>query len=189
MTNLYNVALGSKVAGGIDIDLDALTPQATSYLIRYGLKQALNDAHAAMKPSDKDYSSANVLAQVEKRLANIMAGTVKAMGTREASDPIGAEAKKIAAVWFKGLDDQKRKVGLTKVMSANGVDEKAAKSAIIDGYAKRPEIREAAERNIANRVVDVEIDIDDLFDTFDPDAIPEDVERDTPELRAADEVE
>lgn len=161
--NTFNVALGSKVPGGINVDLDTLSTVATDYLIRYGLKQALNDCHAAMKPSDPDYSEANVLATVEKRLAAIMSGTVRQAGTREASDPIGTEAKKIAAVWFKGLDGQKAKAALTNTMKANKVDEKTAKTSIIAKYASRPEIREAAERNLAARVVDVEIDLDDLL--------------------------
>lgn len=161
--NIFNVALGSKVPGGIDIDLDTLSPVATDYLIRYGLKQALNDSHAAMKPSDPDYSSANVLATVEKRLAAIMSGTVRQGVAREASDPIGAEAKKIAAEWWKALGDQKRKANLTTVMKAHNMDEKSARAAILASYAKRPETRADAEENLnARKPVEVDIDLEDL---------------------------
>lgn len=159
----FNIALGTKVPGGITVDLDMANTAAIAYLIEYGIKQSLNDAIAAVKITDADYTVANTKAIVEKRWSAILSGNVRQAGTREASDPIGVEAKKIAGEWWKALGDQNRKVNLTVVMKAHGMDEKTAKTAIIGAFAKLDSTRRDAEANLNNRKpVDVVIDLNAL---------------------------
>jgi hypothetical protein len=176
----YNIALGNKVPGGITVNTDdmfrdhgarlgtewaadfatiAATSPALMYLIEYGIKQSLNDAIAAVKVTDEDYTVETTRAIVEKRWAAILSGNVRQAGTREASDPIGVEAKRIAAGWFKTLPDQSRKSALTAIMAKNGIDEKEAKAKIIDAYAAQDAVREQAKKVLAVRAPDVEIDL------------------------------
>lgn len=143
----FNIALGSKVPGGITIDLDMTNETAVAYLVEYGIKQSLNDAIAAIKTTDADYTIANTKAIVEKRWNAILTGTVRQAGTREASDPYAAETRRLALATFKALDDQVRKVAMTRLMKA-GMNEKGAKAHIVALYMADAGIIADAKANV-----------------------------------------
>lgn len=173
-----NIALGAKIPGGITIETNRLftTPEMAemfnrlmaaspglAYVVDNGFKQGLTDAHANIKTTDADFSRENCMAAVEKKLAKIYAGTINAGGTREVSDPIGVEARRIANGWFKSVPDQQRKAALTAVMAKYELDEKAAREKIIAQYASQESVREQAKKVLAVRAPEVEIDLDTLF--------------------------
>ena len=144
----FNIALGTKVPGGITVDLDfANDTLAVNYLVEYGIKQSLNDAIAAIKTTDADYTVANTKAIVEKRWAAILSGTVRQAGTREASDPYAAETRRLALATFKALNDQVRKTAMTRLMKA-GMNEKDAKAHIIALYMADAGIVADAKANV-----------------------------------------
>lgn len=149
MTN-FHIALGTKVPAGFDVDIDSLTDTARTYLVQYGLKQSLNDCIAAIKVTDEDYTPDNTLAIVAKRFDAIQAGAVRQAGTREASDPIMAEARKLARQSFNARDDQTRKAALTTFRKAGVTgDDKTVIVAIVDRLA--PQFKDEAVRIVASR--------------------------------------
>lgn len=153
MTNIFStyvVTLGSK-ADPITVELDMSNQAAIHYLIEYGLKQSLNDSIAAVKVTDTDYTREGCRALAEKRLAAILAGTVKQAGTREASDPVGVEAKKLARAALVA-NDQARKAAMTAWRKAGGTGTDAeVMSGIVAQMAGTPRWREAAEAVITAR--------------------------------------
>lgn len=165
----YNIALGSKVPGGITVELDMSNTAAVAYLIEYGIKQSLNDAIAAVKVTDADYSADATKAIVEKKWAAILSGTVRQAGTREASDPIGAEAKKLARAWLVDkAQDQIKKAAMTNARRAgvNGTDAEVL-AFVVGKMAETDHWRQAAEKSIAARKAAMaavpEFDMGDLF--------------------------
>lgn len=168
MTNII-ITLGTK-ADPINVDvtklgLDEGTWQASAplrYVVEYGLKQSLNDAIAAVKVDAPDYSRANAGALVEKRLNAILTGSVKQAGTREASDPVMAEARKLAKAAFNAKPEQVRKTAMLAALKANlATDDKSAIAAIVEQLA--PRFRDEAEKVIAARKAAV-ADVGDLTD-------------------------
>lgn len=150
MEYFFKVSLGSKVPGGIDVTIDSTNQAAIDYLVEYGLKQSLNDAIAAIKVTDADYTVDGTKAIVEKRLAAIMAGTVRQAGTREASDPIMAEAKKLARQSFNSRNEQTRKTAMTAFRKAGVTgDDKTVIAVIVDRLA--PQFKDEAARIVASR--------------------------------------
>lgn len=160
----FNIALGNKVPGGITVELDMTNQAAISYLIEYGIKQSLNDAIAAVKITDDDYTVDNTKAKVLKRWDAIVTGKVRQAGTRETSDPIGVEAKRLATAWFKSIDDQKAKAAITATMKQFGIDDKTARSKIIE--ARIDHFRPEAEKIIESRKVAVAELADGLDDVL-----------------------
>lgn len=161
----YQIALGSKVPGGIAVDLDMSNTAAVNYLIEYGIKQSLNDCIAAVKVTDADYSADNTRAIVEKRWNAILAGNVRSAGTREASDPIMAEARKLARQSFNKKDDQIRKAAMTAFRKAGVTgDDKTVITAIVEKLA--PQFRDEAARIVASRqaaVAELSDGLDDVL--------------------------
>jgi hypothetical protein len=146
----YHVNLGTKVPGGIDVDLDMTNTAAVNYLVEYGLKQSLNDAIAAVKVTDADYTAANTKAKVLKRLDAILSGNVRSAGTREASDPVGVEARKLARAAFNAKPDQTRKSAMTAFRKAGITgDDKTVIAAIVEKMSSA--FREQAELVVAAR--------------------------------------
>lgn len=144
----YHVNLGTKVPGGVTIDLDMANEKAVAYLIEYGIKQSLNDAIAAIKTTDSDYSPETTLSRVLKRWDAILAGNVRSAGTREASDPIGVRARKLARAAFMAKPDQQRKTAMTAFRQAGVTGEdREVIAAIVEKMA--PAFRAAAEAAIA----------------------------------------
>ena len=144
----YHVNLGTKVPGGVTVELDPTNEKAVAYLVEYGIKQSLNDAIAAIKTTDTDYSPENTLARVLKRWDAILTGNVRSAGTREAYDPIGVRARKLARAAFMAKPDQQRKVAMTAFRQAGitGEDREVI-AAIVARMA--PAYRDAAEATIA----------------------------------------
>lgn len=157
------IALGTK-ADPITVNLADImgNPAALRYVVEYGLKQSLNDAIAAVKTTDTDYSREATGAIAAKRLDAILNGTVRQAGTREAADPIGVEAKKLARAALVA-DDQKKKAAMTAWRQAGGTGtDPEVLTAIVAKMAAAPTWRAAAEKTIAARkaaVADVEMDL------------------------------
>lgn len=169
-----HINIGQKVPAGIMVETNKLfttsemaeqfnalmiASPGLAYVIDNGFKQSLTDAHANIKTGDADFSEMACIAAVEKKLDRIYAGTIRQAGTREASDPIGTEARRIAADWWKTIGDQARKTALTAVMKKNDIDEKSAKSAIMLAYSSQDAVREQAKKVLAVRAPEVTIDL------------------------------
>lgn len=163
------ISCGAK-ADAVTVDVaklglteSAMENPALRYVVEYGLKQSLNDAIAGVKVDAPDYNRANATALVLKRLDAIMAGNVRQPGTREASDPIGVEAKKLARAALMA-DDQKRKAAMTAVRQAGNAGKDAEIIALIVGkMAENAVWRDAAEKSIAAKKAAV-ADAGDLGD-------------------------
>lgn len=183
MTKLH-IALGKKAPAGIAVDLDRMFESdeyrtrfeslmnesaALRYVVEYGFKQSLNDAIAAIKTTDKDYSTENTVAMAAKRLDAIMTGSVKSRGTGEGpADPYAVEARKLARAAFMAKPEQARKAAVLTIMKRDGVDDKTATRSIIAAFAEQPAIMEKAIANVdAARAAAAEmadgIDLDALF--------------------------
>lgn len=125
MTNIITVTIG-KTGAAHEIDFAALPETSQQFIITYGLKQLLNDAHAsitpkAYKPEDFDGLSfaEAVNAAVEEKLNRLFEGTLAIRaGTREPSDPRAKiihqlakdalrEALKAKGLNFKAIGEEK----------------------------------------------------------------------------------
>lgn len=151
-TTVFNVAItkGRELIGTREVDISNLPPASLYYLMAYGLKQSLNDAHA----SAKDLTEA--LASVDKRLQKILDGTMGERATREALDPIEAEAIKLAS-------DKVRQAMRAKGIKPADHKEKVAELAA-QLVEKDPAFREEARRRIENAK---EIDVLGMLDFAD----------------------
>lgn len=79
----------AKAETSVEVALAKMPENSLQHIFAYGLRQILNDAMA----SAKTVPEAEGMAQ--KRLDNLLAGTLRAAGTRE-GDPVRREARKIA---------------------------------------------------------------------------------------------
>jgi hypothetical protein len=129
-------------------DFETLPDATKEYIIEYGMRQSLNDRVAG----ETDLKEG--MALVQKRLDGWIAGTVRAMGTREV-DPVKTESKRLALVAVK-----------------NAIREKGKKIAdfedqlpdLVDAYlAKHPETMDAAKANVDARKSAVKVDLDELL--------------------------
>lgn len=106
--NRVDVTIG-KTGTVRQIDFDAFADNVKAYVINYGLTQILNDAHSSVTEKaepNAEKRAAQVEALVDKKLAALMAGDVRARagGVR---DPIKARAIRIAlghVAVIKGAD-------------------------------------------------------------------------------------
>lgn len=184
MTKLH-IALGEKVPAGIAVDLDHMfgdesdrsmfqvaydNSAALRYIVDYGWKQSLNDCISAVKTSANDYTVEKTLALVEKKMAAIMAGTVRQAGVgRTVSDPITAEARKLARAAFMAKGDQIRKNAMTAFRKAGvtGKDAEIVAAIVTKMVADNPAFMTEAAQIIASResaIADLaDINLDDLF--------------------------
>lgn len=144
-TSLGSVKIGN--AGEIAVDVAKFNETVLAHVFGYGLKQILNDTRSAEKDSDK------AMALVEKKLAALYAGTLRAAGERE-TDPVKAEAKKIATSQIMAALKAK---GLKKEQLAEGKFVELVKA-----RAAKPEVMEVARANVeAAKGLEIE---DDLLD-------------------------
>lgn len=144
-----------KIGKGLEIavDVDALPEAALNHIIYMGLRNILMDSHASVTKDTNPTDYAEVaLAMAEKKLASLMAGEVRTVGSRE-SDPVKAEALRIAdrmvaATWvasgrkLKDLDKTKRRDAAAKL-------------------AEREDVIASAEKAVAARAT-VAVDLGDL---------------------------
>jgi len=121
-------------------------PQATlDHVFAYGLRQILNDAMASAKTPEEAKAFA------DKRLANLMSGTLRASPTRT-GDPIEDEARRIA----RGMLEAKIRTVGKKVKD---FDADWFKARIAELLTKQPAIRETATANV-NATAGLALDIE-----------------------------
>jgi len=165
--NTIKIALGNKVPDGVVVNVAEMIDEserdafisiwegnaALRYIVDYGWKQTLNDAIAGIKLTDKDYSVRTTLAIVEKKVAAIIGGTVKAGRTVvRAADPIAAEARHIAEALFKAKPIETRKKAIADMRLASPtLDDAKARSAIISLIAATEGVKAQAAANVAAR--------------------------------------
>jgi hypothetical protein len=101
MENIMYTVFIAKAKTSINVDFDNLPEQTKDYLIRYGLKQVLNDCLSSFKYLEKDGSVTEeykdtspedfqeiCLGQVEVKHENLKAGIIKASGGGRVADPV-----------------------------------------------------------------------------------------------------
>lgn len=81
---LINIAKANHAT--FDVAWDELPEVSKNYIIRYGLTQALNDAHASIKATD-DNADEKALALAEVRLKALLEGNPPSVGARAQSKP------------------------------------------------------------------------------------------------------
>lgn len=112
------------------IDFDRLPATSRDFIIAYGLKQLLNDAHV----SEKDVGAKRGL--IEKKLDKLWNGTLGIREAREATDPVYAEAIRMAKAAYKAAK---------KEPTEDQLDEYARNEKVL-AVAKESVARKAAER-------------------------------------------
>lgn len=78
-----------KTGKSVSLKLSQLPQASVEHIFAYGLRQILNDARASAK------NDAEAVTFTEKRLANLLSGTLRASPVRE-GDPIKARAMDLA---------------------------------------------------------------------------------------------
>ena len=109
--NMFSILI-KKTGAVLAFDRDKLPAQSITYLIEYGLKQSLNDAHSGVKPADYQNEdgewltptseaqfAADVTEAVAKRETQIRTGAVPRSGV--VIDPEAA----VAAKYGMSLDE------------------------------------------------------------------------------------
>lgn len=149
-----------KISRAIDVDLSrfgfdesALSPQA-AYVVRYGLTQSLNDAHAAEKRPDDGSNDDAIYAIVEKKLEAIYTGISQRVGAPR--DPVGAEATRLARAEIVAA---MRKAG-KKVSAYEPAAINAAVAKHLD--ANRERIMAKAAENVA-AAGEIAVDLDEIL--------------------------
>jgi hypothetical protein len=179
-----NVELGSR--GSIVVDLDAMFTNSNAsrefeniwaestalrYIVQYGFKQSLNDAHATMTKKS-GATDAIAMSAVDKRLDAIMSGTVKQAGTRQVRDPVGAEANRLAWAFWHVKTRGNAAYRVAAIAKARAMlkmvdaDEKDIVRAIVASLAAQPSRIDEARANIERANEDAatsDIDLDELF--------------------------
>lgn len=141
--NVNSVKIGN--AGDCPVDLTKFNSEVACHIFAYGLKQILNDTRSAEKDADK------AMALVEKKLAALYEGKVRAAGERE-TDPIKVEARKIATGKVDGALKAK---GIKKDALPEG---KYAE--LVKGLMAKPEIVALAKERVeAAKALEVADDI------------------------------
>lgn len=88
-----SVSIG-KTGKSVTVDFAKMPEASLSYIFEYGYRQILNDARASAK------DEAEAVALVEKRLANLMSGTLRASPVRE-GNPVKRRAMELAEAKVK----------------------------------------------------------------------------------------
>lgn len=143
-----------KIGKSRTIDVTKFTPTILDHVFSYGLRQLVNDAMASGEnASDKE-------ALADKRIANLLAGTLRASAIRE-GDPIRAEAIKIATQRVEAAIRKTHNADpakCPKLADWKASDVRARALALID---KDPAIMAIAKANVeATQALDVEVDLD-----------------------------
>ncbi len=120
-----------KAKQSVAVDVKAMPQAALDHVFAYGLRQILNDAMASAKTPEEAKAFA------DKRLANLMSGTLRASPTRT-GDPIEDEARRIAR---QKIETAIRAAG----KKVKDFDAEWFKGRVAELLAKDPAIREAAK--------------------------------------------
>lgn len=124
---------------------------AFRYAIEYGLKQSVNDAHA----NEPDHAKADALA--DKKLAALLAGTIRDRGETESIDPVAQEAMNEARKLFNAAPN--KLVALVKFREdwkrAKGeeIAAKDAKKMIVETIARQETTIATAKASIEARKI------------------------------------
>ena len=89
-TNTNQSVFLKKAGESVDIDCSAMPMASRVHVWNYGLRQILNDAMASAKNDDE------ALAFAQKRLDNLMSGTLRASGGGSKGNPVRKRAQEIA---------------------------------------------------------------------------------------------
>ena len=143
------------------------TCKPVAYALAYGLTQSVNDAHAAIALSE---GVDKVMSAAEKKLAAIIAGTVKVRGAaRTHANPIMHEAMKIARAWWKAKTDTEKNAGIGKVRAKGGnfddMEDSDIADIIITAFAGTESTQNKAEAIVAANAtkVDDDFDLDEIM--------------------------
>lgn len=140
-----------KLDVAVDVDFSSLPEISKAFIIEYGLKQYLNDAHAGIKREEKDDEGIELFSSdaefhkavtdsVAERISNLSAGVFNSRvgGIR---DPFKAECKSIAESM---LSKEQRKL--------KGAERNAAIGIILNGGKA-----EAIQKMARNRIEELEL--------------------------------
>lgn len=136
--------IGIKATGDShEIDFAALPEASRDFIVAYGLKQLLNDAHV----SEKEVDAKRAL--IDKKLAKLRDGTLGIREAREATDPVYAEAIRMAKAAYKAakkeptddqLDEYARNPKVVKVATATVARKAAERLARKNAMAELPSV-------------------------------------------------
>lgn len=139
----------------LDVNANALPPNALEHVIYIGLRNILMDSHASVtKETNPDDMAEVAQAIAEKKLAALMSGEVRVASSRE-GDPVKAEAIRIATDRIKAALRQKGK-------KVSDYDAKLLREKAVELIGKDASITELARNAIAARK-SVEVDVSDLI--------------------------
>lgn len=162
---MFSINIG-KTDRALQVDESKFTPAVMEYVIRYGLTQALNDAHSqitaksdpdAKDRADKAWNLAN------KKLDALYAGELRAERVAKVKDPVMAEAMAMAKAVLINAEVKK---GATEAVARKRVaalDGKKVDDWCRDYLERNPEKLEAARKIVEARAESV-ADADDDFD-------------------------
>lgn len=133
----------------VTINWADLPDEAKAFAIQYGVKQYLADGGAGAK------DQAEFAEGVQERLAKLESGDFsRAKGERQASDSVEVVAKQVA------------RERIDAVLKAKGVKpDKEQKAKLVEQYLEKyaDQCKEEAERRIASRKVEIDLDLEDLL--------------------------
>ena len=118
----------------------------------YGLQRIFNDAGAIGKDEPKSHA----IAKAQKRLDNLANGVLRASPHRE-SDPVKAEAQKIALARFKAAVVAKHGAKAFAALEASVVRAK-----VLEVIERNPDIIATAKKNVEATRALTNIDLGDL---------------------------
>jgi hypothetical protein len=161
LVKLFKGAVAANPDFAKMIELD---PVAT-YVIRYGLTQALNDAHSQITsksdPDEKDRAE-KAWNLANKKLDALYAGELRAERVGKPKDPVMAEAMVLAKAFLVAQEVRK---GATEAVAKKRVDalDRAKVADWSRGYLERnPEVVEKARAIVAARAESVTDDADSV---------------------------
>jgi hypothetical protein len=166
---MFSINIG-KTDRALSVDESKFTPAVMEYIVRYGLTQALNDAHSQITsksdPDEKDRAD-KAWNLANKKLDALYAGELRAERVGKPRDPVMAEAMVLAKAFLvaqevrKGADEATARKRVEKLDRAKVADWSR-------GYLERnPEVVEKARAIVAARAESVA----DEGDSVDLDAL------------------
>lgn len=157
----FNIDI-NKINSNQEVDFDKLPDNAQRFIIEYGLRQILNDAHSqciVKNYDDMEELKSDVESAIKAKLGALQSGEITTRrATHKPADPIEAEAIKIAREAVKAKlaanDMTLKSVGSENVNKL--VDQYLDKY----GDATRKEAKKRVEA--MNKADDIDLDLSDL---------------------------
>lgn len=142
-------------AGEFTVNLADMPEASLQYIFAYGLKQVLADAHSQAKNADE------AKAMTGKKLDALMRGEFRVSSSRT-SDPVMAEAKRLANVEFKKYSKNAVEAAVAKLKAKDESFTEADCIAAIK-QALVAKMKPQAEQNVAAlKAISEGLDLDDL---------------------------